>query len=277
MRASISACRLVADQVGACAAALKPLHLLIEAHVLAAGRLHGDDTTVPVLAKVRTDIGRIWTYVRDDRPFGGPAPPAAIFHYSRDRRGEHPVQHLGGWAGVLQADAYAGYNALFKPDRPPEPLTRSLCWSHARRHFFVLADIATHAKRRLDLAPVLSPIALEAVSRIDFIFDTERAIAGKPAAERLAVCKRLTAPLAADLEAWLRDRRGALARQAPVPKAIDYMLKVWPAFTRFLDDGRVCLTNNAAERTLRVSRSEENHGFSPARTAATSAPPSCIR
>jgi hypothetical protein len=122
MRASISACRLVADQVGACAAALKPLHLLIEAHVLAAGRLHGDDTTVPVLAKVRTDIGRIWTYVRDDRPFGGPAPPAAIFHYSRDRRGEHPVQHLGGWAGVLEADAYAGYNALFKPDRPQSRL-----------------------------------------------------------------------------------------------------------------------------------------------------------
>ncbi len=241
----------LADQVGACAAALRPLHMLIKAHVLAAERLHGDDTTVPVLAKVKTDIGRMWTYVRDDSPFGGPAPPAAIFHYSRDRRGEHPVQHLGGWAGVLQADAYAGYNALFKPDRPPGPLTRALCWSHARRHFFVLADIATQAKRRPDLAPVISPIALEAVSRIDRIFDTERAIAGKPAAERLAVRQRLTAPLVAELEEWLRDRRAALARHAPVAKAIDYMLRDWPAFARFLDDGRVCLTNNAAERALR--------------------------
>ena len=241
----------LADQVGACAAALRPLHLLIEAHVLAAGRLHGDDTTVPVLARVKTDIGRVWTYVRDDRPLGGPAPPAALFHYSRDRRGEHPVQHLGGWAGVLQADAYAGYNALYKPGRPPGAITRALCWSHARRHFFVLADIAAQAKRRPDLAPVISPVALEAVARIDRIFDVERATTGKSAAERLASRQRLSAPLVAGLEAWLRDKRAALARHAPVAKAIDYILKDWPAFTRFLNDGRICLTNNAAERALR--------------------------
>lgn len=114
----------LADQVGACTAALMPLYLLIEAHVLAAERLHGDDTTVPVLAKTRTDTGRNGTYVRDDRPFGGPAPPAAIFHYSRDRQGEHPVSHLRSWRGILQADAYAGYNALFLADRLPAPLTR---------------------------------------------------------------------------------------------------------------------------------------------------------
>ena len=104
----------LADQVGACAAVLKPLYLLIEAHVLAAERLHGDDTTVPVLAKTKTDVGRLWTYVRDDRPFAGPAPPAALFRYSRDRRAEHPVEHLTGYGGILQADAYAGYNALFR-------------------------------------------------------------------------------------------------------------------------------------------------------------------
>ncbi|AMK25859.1 transposase IS66 [Sphingobium sp. TKS] len=130
----------LADQVGTCAAALMPLYLLIEAHVLAAERLHGDDTTVPVLAKTKTDTGRIWTYVRDDRPFGGPAPPAAIFHYSRDRRGEHPVSHLRSWRGILQADAYAGYNALFHGDRLPAPLTRALCWSHYPEHGFIWGD-----------------------------------------------------------------------------------------------------------------------------------------
>ena len=109
----------LADQVGACAAALKPIHSLIEAHVLAAERLHGDDTTVPILAKGKTDTGRIWTYVRDDRPFGGLSPPAALFYASRDRRQEHPERHLKTFSGILQADAYGGYNPLFKVDRDP--------------------------------------------------------------------------------------------------------------------------------------------------------------
>ena len=133
----------LADQVGACAASLKPLHLLIEAHVLAAERLHGDDTTVPVLAKTRTDVARLWTYVRDDRPFAGPAPPAALFRYSHDRRAERPLAHLTGYGGILQADAYAGYNTLFRAARSPVPLTRALCWAHSRRKFFELADAAT--------------------------------------------------------------------------------------------------------------------------------------
>ena len=241
----------LADQVGACAAALRPLYQLIEAHVLAAERLHGDDTTVPVLAKVKTDIGRIWTYVRDDRPFGGPAPPAALFQYSRDRRGEHPRAHLAGYAGILQADAYAGYNELFKPGRSPGPVTRALCWAHARRKFFILADVATQVKRKPGLAPVVSPIALEAVTRIDRIFDIERGINGKPADERYAVRQELVTPLVAELEHWLRTQRATLARHNPVAGAIDYMLKDWAAFTRFLADGRICLTNNAAERALR--------------------------
>ncbi|MGZ2383856.1 transposase [Rhizobium brockwellii] len=156
----------LADQVGACAAALKPLHSLMEAHVLAAERLHGDDTTVPILAKGKTDTGRIWTYVRDDRPFGGQSPPAALYYASRDRRQEHPERHLKTFTGILQADAYGGYNPLFKVDRDPGPLTQALCWSHARRKFFVLADIATNAKRGSRAAPI-SPMALEAVKRID--------------------------------------------------------------------------------------------------------------
>ena len=119
---------------------------LIEAHVLAAERLHGDDTTVPVLAKTKTDTGRLWTYVRDDRPFGGPEPPAALFRYPRTRRAEHPVAHLTGYGGILQADAYAGYNTLFRLDRKPSPLTRALCLAHARRKFFELADVASQPR-----------------------------------------------------------------------------------------------------------------------------------
>lgn len=241
----------LADQVGVCAAALQPLYRMIEAHVLAAQRLHGDDTTVPVLARGKTDTGRIWTYVRDDRPFGGPAPPAAIFHYSRDRRGEHPTGHLQDYGGILQADAYAGYNALFLGDRVHGPLTRALCWAHARRYFFVLADAATQLKNRRKSTPVIAPLAVEAVRRIDAIFDVERAINGRSFEDRYAARQEYSVPLVADLEAWMREHRAQLSRHSEVAKAMDYMLKDWAAFTAFLDDGRICLTNNAAERALR--------------------------
>lgn len=115
--------------------------------MLAAERLHGDDTTVPILAKGKADTGRIWTYVRDDRPFGGQSPPGALYYASRDRRQEHPERHLKNFTGILQADAYGGYNPLFKVDRDPVPLTQALCWAHSRRKFFVLADIASNVKR----------------------------------------------------------------------------------------------------------------------------------
>ena len=116
----------LADQVGACAAALRPLQALIEAHVLSAERLHGDDTTVPILAKGQTETGRVWVYVRDDRPFGGKDPPAALFYASRDRTREHPERHLADWAGLLQADAFDGYNRLYLPDRKPSPIVEAL-------------------------------------------------------------------------------------------------------------------------------------------------------
>lgn len=240
----------LADQVGACSAALRPLHALIEAHVLGAERLHGDDTTVPILAKGQTDTGRAWVYVRDDRPFEGRAPPAALFYASRDRRREHPERHLQNFAGILQADAYDGYNRLYLPDRKPGPITEALCWSHARRKFFELADIAANARRGKD-APPISPIAFEAIKRIDAVFDIEREINGLSAGQRLSVRKERSVPLVAELEEWMRAERARLSRHASVAKAIDYMLKRWPAFTRFLDDGRICLTNNAAERALR--------------------------
>src|SRR5690348_13267921 len=140
----------LADQVGACCAVLSPLIERIEAHVFAAQRLHGDDTTVPVLARGKTDLGRCWVYVRDDRPFSGPAPPAAMFYYSRDRSGAHPVRHLADYAGILQADAYSGYNKLYEADRRPGPIIEAGCWVHARRPFFVLADIATNVRRKAE-------------------------------------------------------------------------------------------------------------------------------
>ncbi len=243
----------LADQVGACCAVLTPLLRRVEAHVFAAERLHGDDTTVPVLAKGKTDIGRCWVYVRDDRPFGGPDPPAAMFYYSRDRRGEHPQTHLAGYAGILQADAFSGYNKLYEPDRQPGPILEAGCWSHARRPFFVMADLAENARRKAQgkTTAVISPLALDAVRRIDALFDIERTINGQSAERRRAVRQELSAPLVADLERWLREHRPKLSRGNDLAKAMDYLLKRWPAFTRFLDDGRICLSNNAAERALR--------------------------
>jgi len=240
----------LADQVGACATALRPLQALIEAHVLGAERLHGDDTTVPILAKGKTETGRVWVYVRDDKPFGGAAPPAALFYASRDRTREHPERHLAQFAGLLQADAYDGYSRLYLPDRKPGPITEALCWSHARRKFFELADIAANARRGKD-APPISPIAFEAVKRIDALFEIEREINGLPAEQRLAAREERSAPLVDALEGWMRAERVRLSRHASVAKAIDYMLKRWPAFTGFLRDGRICLSNNAAERALR--------------------------
>lgn len=240
----------LADQVGACASALRPLHALIEGHVLAAERLHGDDTTAPILAKGKTETGRVWTYVRDDRPFGAKDPPAALFYASRDRTREHPERHLAGYTGVLQADAFEGYNRLYLPERKPGPILEALCWSHARRKFFELADIAANTRRGKN-APLISPIALEAVKRIDALFAVEREINGLSAATRLAVRQEKSAPLVVAFEGWMRAERAKLSRHAAVAKAIDYMLTRWLSFIRFLEDGRICLSNNAAERALR--------------------------
>jgi len=242
----------LADHVGAATATLAPLNELIRQHVMAGGRLHGDDTTVPVLAKVKTVTGRLWTYIRDDRPFGGSAPPAACFFYSRDRSGDHAAVHLAGYAGILQADAFAGFNQLYEPTRKPGPITEAGCWSHGRRKFFVLADIAKVATQRAQNKQAsFSPLAFEAVRRIDAIFDLERPLIGLPADQRLTLRKQYVAAEVEALEVWMRDERAKLSRHNEVAKAMDYMLKRWPAFTRFLSDGRICLTNNAAERGLR--------------------------
>jgi transposase len=239
----------MADHVGACTATLMPLYELIKAYVFAAARLHGDDTTVPVLAKTKTRTGRLWTYVRDDQPFGGTDPPAAAFFYSPDRAGIHPEQHLAEYSGILQADAYAGFNSVFKEDRKPGPITAAFCWSHARRNFFELADIASQARNRKQIT--ISPVALEAVQKIDAIFAAERAINGLPTTARLAVRQKEIAPLVNELFDWMTTQRAKLSRHNEVAKAMDYMLKRSGSFKQFLVDGRICLSNNAAERALR--------------------------
>ena len=239
----------MADHVGACAATLTSLYELIKSHVFAAERIHGDDTTVPVLAKVKTRTGRIWTYVRDDRPFGGDAPPAAVFFYSPDRASIHPEQHLAGYCGILQADAYAGFNVLYEPDRKPGPITEAGCWAHARRKLFELADIAS--KVRKGKAATISPIAFEAVQKFDAIFMLERSINGLSPEARVAARRKDIAPLVNDLIEWMKRERAKLSRHNEVAKAMDYMLKRIDVFTRFLEDGRICLSNNAAERELR--------------------------
>jgi transposase len=229
----------LADWVGAAAATLMPLVELIRGHVFAAERIHADDTTVPVLAKGKTRTGRLWTYVRDDRPSGGRDPPAAVFFYSPDRSAKHPEQHLATYAGLMQADAYAGFNRLYGEGRKPGPIIEAACWAHARHNFFDLARLAK------------APIAIEAVKRIDDLFVVERQINGLTPAQRLAVRNEHSRPLVTALEAWLREQRAKLSGQSNTAKAIAYCLTRWVALTRFLDDGRLCMSNNAAEREIR--------------------------
>ena len=230
----------LADWVGAAAATLMPLNEAIRTHVFAPERIHADDTTVPVLAKGKTRTGRLWTYVRDDRPFGGRDPPATIFFYSADRGGEHPEQHLASYAGLMQADAYAGFKRLYDSRRKAGAIIEAACWAHARRKFF---DIARINK---------APIAIEAVKRIDALFAIEREINGLTPHERLAVRAERSRSFVLDLEAWLREQRAKLSGQSETAKAIAYSLTRWAALTRFLDDGRLCMSNNAAEREVRA-------------------------
>jgi transposase len=249
----------MADHVGACAFALKPMADLIEAHVLAAGRIHADDTTVPILAEGKTITGRLWTYVRDDKPFAGDGatlevgtgPPAVFFKFSQDRSGDHARDHLKAKGNaILQADAFAGYNHLYEPERLPGPLIEVACWAHARRKFFELVALPKTGKAG-PTVKAAAPLAHEAITRMDAIFAIERTINGASAKARLAARTAQSANLVTDLFDWMDQHRATLSRHTPVAKAMDYMLKRKAAFAIFLTDGRACMTNNAAERALR--------------------------
>jgi transposase len=208
-------------------------------HVFAAERIHADDTTVPVLASGKTRTGRLWTYVRDDKPFAGRAAPAAMFYYSSDRGGVHPDQHLADYSGIMQADAYAGFNGLYVAGRKPGLIIEAACWAHGRRKLFELAELQK------------APIAIEAVRRIDELFAIERGINGLSPDRRHAARTQRSKALVDELEKWMRQERRKLSSRNPLAKAMDYSLKRWAALTRFLDDGRICMTNNAAERAVR--------------------------
>ena len=241
----------LADQVGFGTSALMPVFDLIEKHVFAAERLHGDDTTIPIRAKSKCTTGRIWSYVRDDQSFGGGTASAAVYYASSDRRGEHPQKHLVGYGGILQSDCYNGFEPISVAEQKAVPITFAFCHAHARRKFFELADIEKRARDRKRNGRPISPIALEAVKQFDALFEIERQINGLSAAERLAVRREKSKPLFDDMHEWLKRERATLTRSSEVIGAMDYMLKRWDGFARFLEDGRVCLTNNAAERALR--------------------------
>ena len=228
---------LLADWVGAASSLLRPLVDAIRRHVMATTKLHADDTPIPVLApgNGKTKTARLWTYVRDDRPSGSTDAPAVWFAYTRDRKGIHPQTHLAKFTGVLQADAYAGFNAIYATGRVQE----AACWAHARRKFFDL-----HAARA-------SPITTEALRRIGALYEIEASIRGKPPQVRQAVRQAQSRPLIDALESWLRASLLTLSRKSDTTAAILYALNLWPALTRYCDDGSIEIDNSAAERALR--------------------------
>jgi len=229
----------LADWIGAITVAVQPVVDAIKDHVLAAERIHADDTTVPVLAKDKCRTGRLWAVVRDDRPFAGSAAPAVVYFYSPDRGARHPEAFLAGYAGIMQADAYSGFARLYEDGRAAGTIIEAPCWAHGRRKLYEIADLKK------------APIAVEAVKRIDGVFAIERDIIGLAPDQRCAARAARARPLVGELGAFLREQRAKLSSKSDLAKAIDYMLKRWPAFTRFLDDGRICISNNAAERALR--------------------------
>lgn len=228
------------DWLGQEARLLTPLADAVGRYVLQPGKIHGDDTPVRVLGGrgAQAKTGRLWVYVRDDRDSGDAAPAAMWFQYSANRRGEHPQRHLSGWSGILQADAFAGYNALYENGR----IAQAGCWSHARRKFWEIHD----KQHRL-----AGTLAHQALVRIGQLFAIEAQIRGRPPDERREVRQRRTRRVLDGLKTWLDQTLSQLSAKSALAAAIGYTLGNWRALTRFVDDGRVEAHNNAAERALR--------------------------
>ena len=217
-------------------------------YVLSATKVHGDDTPVPVLApgNNKTKTGRLWTYVRDDRPAGSNDAPAVWFAYSPDRRGEHPQQHLSKFRGTLQADAFAGFNKIYESGDVQE----AACWAHVRRKFYDLKKAHN------------SPIAAEAVERIGELYGIETEIRGRPPEERRKVRNARSRPLLDSMREWLEASLLKLSKKSDTSAAIRYALGLWDALLRYCDDGRIEIDNNAAERALRtVALGRKNYLF----------------
>src|SRR5271165_1183495 len=228
----------LAGWVGGTSALLAPLVEALRRHVMSAMKLHADDTPVPVLApgNGKTRTGRLWTYVRDDRPAGDATPAAVWFAYTPDRKGEHPRAHLGKFTGTLQADGYAGFEQIYEAGR----IREAACWAHVRRKFYDL--VAAHK----------SPVATEALERIGALYAIEKEIRGRSPEERRAVRNERARPLLESLKQWLEATLGKLSRKSDTALAVRYALGRWEALLRYVDDGGIEIDNNAAERALRV-------------------------
>jgi Transposase and inactivated derivatives len=243
---------LLSNWVDACCRLMAPLDEALYHYVMNCRKLHTDDTPVPVLApgRKRTKTGRIWTYVRDDRSAGSSDPPAAWFAFSPDRQGKHPQQHLRHYHGVLQADAFAGYDRLFSPEREGGPLTEAACWAHARRKIhdvYISTQTAT---------------AEEALKRIGELYAIEKEIRGLTTAERLAARQSRSKPLLASLHEWLKEKSTTLSKKSRLGEAFAYALNQWDALCYYCDDGLAEPDNNAAERALRaVCLGKKNYIF----------------
>lgn len=240
----------LAGWVGSCSTLLAPLVDAIGGYVTAGEKLHADDTPVPVLAPGRgkTMTGRLWTYVRDDRPAGSEDPPAVWFQYSNSRHGKHPRGHLARFKGTLQADAYAGFNGLY--DRKTDPLIEASCMAHARRKFYDL------------YVANASPVAEEALQRIAALYGIEAEIRGRPPDERRRIRQARAGPLLDDLQSWLQATYSTLSKKSGMAGAIQYALSRWRTLTRYVDDGLLEIDNNAAERALRpVALGRKNYLF----------------
>ncbi len=254
------------DWCGRAMKVLQPLTERLETEIMASDLLHCDDTPIRVLDRSRRDKGlgkgvkqgRIWAYVRDQRPWDGAAPPGAIYYFAPDRKGEHVGQHLQGSSGILQADAYAGFNKLYeKRADGSRQFREAACWAHLRRDFH---DIWTSDK---------SQIAREALDRIGKLYDIEREIAGQPAEARLRARQTKSKPKVEALRQWAEQQLTRIPGKGDLAKAFRYGLSRWPSFCLFLEDGRVAIDNNAAERAMRpIGIGRKNWLFAGADTGA---------
>ena len=235
-------------------ALIKPLSEALHKDILTSGKLHGDDTTVPVLAPGlgRSKTGRLWVYVRDDRPFGGQSKPAAFYCYSPDRKGIHPQQHLKGYKGILQADGYAGYNDLYKTDKLDghANVVQAACWAHVRRKFYE------------DYENTKSEYSRTILDKIGALYDIERDIKGKPPDEREVARKAKALSMIEELKITLESTREKISGKSPLAGAIRYALSRWDALQTYVHDGGVEIDNNAAERAMRpVALGRKNYLF----------------
>ena len=234
------ACSTITDWVGQAGWLLTPLAQAVGRYVLKAAKIHGDDTPIRSLGGKgkKAHTGRLWVYVRDDRPSGDKAPPAVWFQYSADRKGEHPVRHLLNFKGILQADAFAGYNALYEGGR----IIEAGCWSHARRKAW---DI--HVRQH----GLPGTLAHQALVRIGEVFKVEAQVNGRSALRRRRMRQTRTAPVLKELKDWMNQTLSEVSAKSPMALAIGYALSNWTALTNFVNDGRIDAHNNTAERALR--------------------------